>query len=206
VLRPLLDGPLRPWKVVGLKKEAGVSLGTVSTVRNELLKQAWAEETEQGLRIVKPDAVLDAWVKEDNWKKRTTVREYSLLIKDQDEIANKLHQLVETQKHAFTQWYGALLRSPFTVTNIVTLYVSAFPEEHFIQGELLGRRVDSGGSLRLVVPKDDDVFLFNQHDAHGLPIVSDLQLYLDLIDAGMRGDEAAAELRQAKDFNGGWHV
>ena len=204
VLRPLLYGPLRPWKVVDLEREAGVSLGTVSTVRKELLKQAWAEDTEHGLRITKPDAVLDAWVKEDRWSKRTTVREYSLLIQDQDEIAAKLHRLVESQTHAFTQWYGALLRRPYTVNQITTLYVSAFPEEHLIEGELLGRRVDSGGSLRLVLPKDDGVFLGKQ-TSNGIPIVSDLQLYLDLIDAGMRGDEAAKELRTWSEFYGGWH-
>lgn len=204
VLRPLLYGPLQPWKVVDLEREAGVSLGTVSTVRKELLKQAWAEDTEHGLRITKPDEVLDAWAKEDRWSKRTTVREYSLLMQDQDEIAEKLHRLVESQTHAFTQWYGAQLRRPYTVNHITTLYVSAFPEEHFIAGELLGRRVDSGGSLRLVVPKDDGVFLGKQ-SSNGIPIVSDLQLYLDLIDAGMRGDEAAKELRNWEEFYGGWH-
>lgn len=198
-LRPLLYRPLRPWKVIKLSEEAGVSLGTVSAVRGELLKQAWAEETEQGLRVTKPDAVLDAWAREDSWQKRTTVREYSLLIKDQDEIADKIHRLVETQEHAFTQWYAALSRRPYTVTDVVTLYVSAFPEEHFIQGDLLGRRVDSGGSLRLVVPKDNGVFLDKQY-VNGLPLVSDLQIYLDLIDAGMRGDEAAKELRNWDEF------
>jgi hypothetical protein len=40
----------------------------------------------------------------------------------------------------------------------------------------------------------------------GLPVVSDIQLYLDLIEAGMRGDEAARELRNWAEFSGGWHV
>jgi hypothetical protein len=127
------------------------------------------------------------------------VREYSLLIKDPDEIAHKIHRICETQPHAFTQWYAAFLRRPHTVTDVVSLYVSAFPEEHFIKGDLLGRRVDSGGSLRLVVPQDDGVFLGKQH-SNGLPLVSDLQIYLDLIDAGMRGDEAAEELRNWEQF------
>jgi len=199
VLRPLLYRPLRPWKVAELKEEAGVSMGTVSTVRGELLKQVWAEETKQGLRVTKPDALLDAWSRKDDWKRRTTVREYSLLIKDPDEIAHKIHRICETQPHAFTQWYAAFLRRPHTVTDVVSLYVSAFPEEHFIKGDLLGRRVDSGGSLRLVVPQDDGVFLGKQH-SNGLPLVSDLQIYLDLIDAGMRGDEAAEELRNWEQF------
>lgn len=204
VLRILLQGPLRPWKVVELEKASGVSLGTISSVRGELLKQTWAEDTEHGLQITKPDAVLDAWVKEDDWSKRTTVREYSLLTKNQHEIADKLHRLLEPGKHAFTQWFAALLRRPYTETSVVTLYLSTFLDEDLIKGELLGRRVESGGSLRLVVPKDDGVFIGGQ-TVNGLPLVSDLQIYLDLVDAGLRGDEAANELRNGKAFNGGWH-
>ena len=205
VLRVLLQGPLKPWKVVDLEEASSTSLGTVSTVRKELLKELWADDSDRGLKITKPDAVLDAWAKADSWKRRTTVSEYSLLIHDQDEVARKLHQLVEAQEHAFTQWYGALLRRPHTTTDIITLYVEAFPEEHFIKGELLGRRVESGGTLRLVEPKDRGVFIGMQH-MEGLPVVSDIQLYLDLIDAGMRGDEAARELRNWAEFSGGWHV
>lgn len=205
VLRVLLLGPLKPWKVVDLQKSSGASLGTVSTVRKEILKQLWGEDSDLGLRIIKPEAVLDAWIKADSWKRRTTVREYSLLIHDQDEVARKLHRLVEEQEHAFTQWYGALLRRPHTATGVITLYVDAFPEDQLIQRELLGRRVESGGTLRVVEPKDRGVFIGKQI-LNGLPVVSDVQLYLDLIDAGRRGDEAARELRDWSEFSGGWHV
>jgi len=205
VLRVLLQGPLRPWKVVDLEEASVTSLGTVSTVRKELLKQLWADDTDRGLKIINPEAVLDAWATADNWKRRTNVREYSLLMHDQDKIACELHQILEEQEHAFTQWYGALLRRPHTSTDIVTLYVDAFPEDQLIQGELLGRRVESGGTLRVVEPKDRGVFIGKQL-SNGLPVVSDIQLYLDLIDAGMRVDEAARELRNWAEFSGGWHV
>ncbi len=205
VLRVLLQGPLKPYKVVDLEEASGASLGTVSTVRKELLKQLWAEDSDRGLKIIKPEAVLDAWVAADNWKRRTNVRYYSLLKHDPDQIAHELHQILEEQEHAFTQWYGALLRRPHTSTDIVTLYVDAFPEDRLIHEKLLGRRVESGGTLRLVEPKDKGVFIGKQL-SNGLPVVSDIQLYLDLIDAGMRGDEAARELRNWAEFSGGWHV
>jgi len=204
VLRPLLYGPLRPWKVVDLESAAEVSLGTVSSVRKELLKQSWAVESEDGLRVTKPGAILDAWEKQDKWERRTTVQEYSLLEHDQDKVADQLNQLFYNQEHAFTQWYATDLIRPYAITNITTLYVSAFPEERVLNGELLARRVDSGGSLRLVVPKDEGVFLGKRH-VNGIPVVSDIQLYLDLIHAGLRGDEAAKELRDWSEFSGGWH-
>jgi len=132
------------------------------------------------------------------------VQEYSLLEHDQDKVADQLNQLFYNQEHAFTQWYATDLIRPYAITNITTLYVSAFPEERVLNGELLARRVDSGGSLRLVVPKDEGVFLGKRH-VNGIPVVSDIQLYLDLIHAGLRGDEAAKELRDWSEFSGGWH-
>ena len=42
VLRVLLQGPLRPWKVTELSESARVSLGWVSAVRQQLLAREWA--------------------------------------------------------------------------------------------------------------------------------------------------------------------
>ena len=86
---------------------------------------------------------------------------------------------------------------------MTTVYVEAFPDEALLSEALLARRVDNGGRLRLVVPRDEGV-LNPLQTAHGLPLVSDVQLYLDLLRAGLRGDEAAAELRRWPDFAGGW--
>lgn len=205
VLRVLLQGPLKSWKVIDLQQASGSSFGTISTVRQELLKQLWAEDSELGVKITKPDAVLDAWAKADSWKRRTTVREYSVLVQDKDEVARKLKELLQGQEFAFTQWYGALLRRPNTVSDVLTLYVRDFAEDALLEKELLARQVDGGGTLRLVEPKDEGVFI-GKHDLDGLPVVSDIQLYLDLIDAGMRGDEAARELRNWSEFSGGWDV
>jgi hypothetical protein len=65
------------------------------------------------------------------------------------------------------------------------------------------RQVEEGGRLRLVVPKDEGVFNPAQI-VNGFPLVSDVQIYLDLVNAGLRGDEAANELRRWPDFSGGW--
>lgn len=203
VLRVLLQGPLRPWKVKDLAAAASVSLGHVSAVRQQLLAQEWAEEEASGLRVTKPDAVLDAWAAVDRWEDRTTVQEYSLLVTDPAEIATRVHDFLHGTRHAFTQWIAAVQRHPYTTPPVTTVYVEDFPDETLLKEALLARRVDSGGRLRLVVPRDEGV-LNPLQTAHGLPLVSDVQLYLDLLRAGLRGDEAAAELRRWPDFAGGW--
>jgi len=89
VLRILLQGPLRPWKVTELSESARVSLGWVSAVRQQLLAREWAAGASGGLRVTKPGAVLDAWAKADDWEKRTRVQEYSLLL-SRDPLSGRL--------------------------------------------------------------------------------------------------------------------
>ncbi len=203
VLRVLLQGPLHPWKVVEISREARVSLGWVSAVRKQLLAREWAADETGGLRITKPAALLDAWAKVDDWEKRTTTREYSLLSNDPTQLAEKLRELLGDQPHAFTQWFAGWLRHPYTVPTVVTAYVTSFPDESAITEKLLARRVSSGGGLRLALPKDEGVLNPSQ-SVRGFSLVSDVQIYLDLLHAGLRGEEQAAELRKWPDFAGGW--
>lgn len=203
VIRVLLQGPLRGWKVKELAEATDVSLGHVSAVRKNLLQREWAVDSEDGLTISKPVELLDAWAEADDWQKRTEIREYSLLQNDPSEVASGVEGLLEGKKHAFTQWFGAFLRQPYTVPLLTSVYVEDFPDEEMLKKQLGARRVDSGGRLRLVKPADEGVFQCPQ-EIQGRVVVCDVQLYLDVIAAGLRGEEAAAELRKANNFSGGW--
>ncbi len=204
VLRVLVQGPLRPWKVKELAESAQVSLGWVSAVRQQLLAREWAAEEPGGFRLTKPGVLLDAWAKSDDWEKRTLTHEYSVLLSDPLELAERLKALLNGVPPVFTQWFAGWLRHPHTTTKIVTAYVKEFPDDAVIKEKLLGRRVsDGGGGLRLVLPKDQGV----RHPAQtvsGFELVSDVQIYLDLLRGGLRGEEQARELRQWPDFAGGW--
>lgn len=204
VLRVLLHGPLRAWKVTELAESARVSLGWVSAVRQQLLAREWAVEESGGVRVAKPGAVLEAWAKADDWEKRTSTHEYSVLINEPLELAEKLKQALADEPPVFTQWFAGWLRHPYTTPVVVTAYVKKFPDEALIKEKLLGRRVTGGGGrLRLVLPKDEGV-LYPQQMAQGFPLVSDVQIYLDLQRAGLRAEEQAEELKRWPDFAGGW--
>ena len=204
VLRVLLQGPLRSWKVTELAESAHVSLGWVSAVRQQLLGREWAAEAPGGLRVTKPGAVLEAWAKADDWEKRTRTHEFSVLLSDPGALAEKLKEALHDEPPAFTQWFAGWLRHPHTTPVVVTAYVKKFPDETLLREKLLGRRVSAGGGgLRLVLPKDEGVFHPSQ-SVRGFELVSDVQIYLDLLRVGLRGEEQAEELRRWPDFAGGW--
>jgi hypothetical protein len=204
VLRLLLQGPPLSWKVTELAESAQVSLGWVSAVRQQLLAREWAEETTGGLRVTKPGALLDAWVKADDWYRRTQTQEYSVALSDPMELAEELKTNLPDQPPVFTQWFAGWLRHPHTTPVVVTAYTNEFPNEALIKEKLMGRRVSAGGGgLRLVLPKDEGVFHPSQ-TVRGFELVSDVQIYLDLQQAGLRGQEQAEEMRSWPDFAGGW--
>lgn len=203
VLRLLLQGPLRAWKVAELADAADVSLGWVSAVRQQLLAREWAAEAAGGLLVTKPAVVLDAWLKADDWHQRTRTQEYSVLNPDAVDLAGKLRDLLKEEPPVFTQWVAGWLRHPYTTPVVVTAYVKRFPDDALLREKLLARRVPNGGGLRLVLPKDEGVWNPGQ-SVKGFQLVCDVQIILDLARAGLRADEQAEELRRAADFAGGW--
>ena len=207
LLRTLLQGRLTAHKVLDLAEAAGTSTGLTSKLRQRLLEQEWAVNEEGGIRITRPHQLLDAWVEDDDWAKRTEVREYSLLETDPLKIATALKDALEKQKvsHAFTQWFAAWLRAPYTIPPVVSAYVERFPDDEMLWELLKARRVDPGaGRLRLIGSRDFRGVTTPAQVVKGFTAVSDVQIYLDLLGAGQRADEQAKELRNAKDFSGGW--
>lgn len=205
VVRTLLSHPGEEWRVASLADEARVSAGHVSQVRKLLLDRQWAEVSDEGLRLTHPEVLLDAWAAADDFSKRTEVQEFATLFAEPTEIARKLHAHFEihTVEHAFTQWFAASLRRPHTTIPVVSVYVKEIPDVVAFCKDLLARPASpGGGKLRLIIPKDEGVLTPTQV-VDGLPLVSDAQIYLDLLKAGLRGDEAAKELRAAPDFRGG---
>lgn len=216
VLRVLLQGPLRPHKVEELAAAADVSLGLVSKVRQVLLEQELGENTVDGIRIkgeAGARALLRDWLLEDDFFKRVQVREYSALTSDFT-LAGNLMAFCQSEhfpSHGlplFTMNFAAWLRAPHNVPTVVSAYLDRLPDEDRLLPFLQARTVSRGaGNLRILVPHDyKAVTIGQQHvkDHPYLPLVSDLQLFLDLHGGEPNGEEQAAVLRERTDFNGGW--
>jgi hypothetical protein len=81
---------------------------------------------------------------------------------------------------------------------LVSLYVSQLPTQAVL--EQLGlRSVSEAGRVWLHVPSDEGVFQERQI-VRELPLVSDAQIYIDLLKTGLRGPEQAQALREWSGF------
>lgn len=187
----------REWTQKELADLAGLSQGLVSRLLNYAADQGWIEGSRGNWTVRNFDALLDAWGLADNWNKRGVIRQYSGLASSLTSIA---HDLLEATvgNIAYTQWFAANLRSPYTQPPVLSAYRSEFLNESD-RNSLQLREVDNGGKLWIIVPNETGPFHAVQR-VEGLPLVCDAQIYLDLLQVGLRGPEQAQALRDWEGF------
>lgn len=189
VLRVLFDG--QEWKVVPLAEHAHVSTGTVSIVRNLLLEREWAKEAPGGLKLTQPEKLLADWA--TAWKRRRETPKTYFTLKPLAEIETAMAKLADQHQvqFALTGTAGAWRVAPMTRYNRTQVYWDGDPEQ--LAAGVGLKQTDTGANVHVFAPRDEGVF-FGKHIAEGVPVVSSLQLYLDLQRDPARGEEAAEHL------------
>ena len=201
IVRSLLTDRDRVWGQSELVRRTQASSGLVSRIVKHLLHQGFVEKrSAREFRLCEPVALLEAWAESDHFARRTRTMRYSVLDGSLLDLAHKLHHLGADQSLsiAFTQWTAAWLRHPYTEPVVVSAYFSEVPPDSALEAIGL-RAVSDAGKVWLHVPDDEGVFLETQ-TAKGLPLVSDAQIYLDLLRTGLRGPDQAVALRHWEGF------
>jgi hypothetical protein len=199
IARALLSFPNRKWKQSDLAKFTECSGALISRLIREYIRLGWIEGSWADWNLIQPDALLDAWSAADSWKKRGTLRQYSALERDAEKLAGEFLKQSEG-KIAFTQWFAAAHRHAYTELPIVSAYRMKFPEPEVVAALGL-RETPTGGRLWVIVPREPGVFQATQ-TIDGFPLVCDTQIYLDLLQVGLRGPDASRALRQWEGFRG----
>jgi hypothetical protein len=126
-----------------------------------------------------------------------TIRQYSTYEVDLNTIARRILDGVHGDI-AFTQWFAANLRFPYTQPPLLSAY-RRHPLTQEEQSALNLREVSDGGRLCIIVPRDEGVFQEIRR-VNGIPIVCDVQIYLDLLQVGLRGPDQAKALKDWEGF------
>lgn len=188
ILRVLLNSPPTPWRIESLRQQAGVSIGLVATVRKILLDREWATEDKAGLIMRRPRSILDEWSSDYSYRRNEIFEYYS--IEGISDLETKLGAFCGQRgiKFALTMFSGAARVAPHTRFNRMFAYIEDKVED--VGDQLHLKAVDSGSNLMILRPYDAGVF-YGVKFYEDLPVVSPVQLYLDLRGYKGRGEEAA---------------
>ena len=201
IIRSLLTDRDRVWTQSELVERTKASSGLVSRIVQHLVNQGFLKkQSPREFRLRDSLGLIDAWVKADDFNRRTSTTHYTVLADNPIALAQELNRWAEQQsvRIAFTQWIAGWLRHPYTEPAITSAYVERLPESGTLEKTAL-RPVSEAGKVWLHVPNDEGVFL-ETRTVQGLRLVSDTQIYLDLQNTGLRGPDQANALREWEGF------
>lgn len=201
IVRTLLTDPERTWQQSELIKRTGATSGLVSRIVTHLTRQGLLKKTDaRRFHVASPLDLLDAWAQADDFSRRTTTYRYAALNNDPVRLAKSIRNVLThgAPPFAFTQWIAASLRHPYTEPTIVSLYVQQRPSPQLLD-QLGLQPVEDAGRVWFHVPSDEGIFQ-DRRFVQDLPLVTDAQIYLDLLKTGLRGPEQAQALREWSGF------
>jgi hypothetical protein len=188
ILRVLLNNPGTDWKMESLAKEANVSLGLSSKVKQRLEAMEWIDAKSRGFKLKAWDELLDDWQNKYSYTKNHLFDFYTL--KSESYIEEQLSDYCQknNKRFALTMFSGASRIAPYTRFKRVHAYVEKDVDR--LKESLDLKTVSSGSNVTIIIPYDDGVF-YGIKEFNGIAVVSPIQLYLDLINNKGRGEEAA---------------
>lgn len=191
--RIMLEQPKRTWLLKELAAATGVSLGQTHKTIEKLVDEAMAERGGQGVRLVRPTQLLDAWAQQYDYR-RSSIQTYYSFTQDSSQLMRDIAgaAMADQLSYAFTMHAGASLVAPYVRFADVHLYT---PDDSVKWIQALNLRVtEIGGNVHLMKPFDDGV-MNPMMEVKGLRTVGKVQLYLDLLKYRSRGKEQADYLR-----------
>lgn len=193
ILRVLLNDPTRSWYVQDLSTEAGVSIGLTSRLKQRLVDLELVTDTNSGINLTKPGDLLDRWRSAYSYDRNEISRYYSAL--PPTELEQRIGQFAGSRgvPYALTMFSGAARVAPFVRYNFAAFYFSGSAAE--LERDIEIRATSSGANLWLLRPFDDGVY-YGLQNRDGMSVVSNVQLYLDLINYKGRGEEQATAIRE----------
>ncbi len=190
IMRALLNDPFVAWKVDKLSKKAEVSLGLVAEAKKILLDREWATERAVGFALTKPKELLQEWASQYSYRKSMVSDLYSM--KDESIVEEELRTYCSAKniRFALTLFSGASRVAPYARFKRVYAYIEHGVQEMLLEKALDLKQVATGPNVTLLEPYDEGVF-YGLSKYNEMPVVSPIQLYLDLKSYKGRGEDAA---------------
>jgi hypothetical protein len=189
--RIFFNQPQRVWTLGELASDAAMTKAYASIILHRMKDNGYVRQEDNGYLLVNPEKMLDDWLTVYRFnrymRRQMFAASFDTLRKGLDIVAESLKD--QNFRFGFMGSSGAYLRAPYMESNIVMAYTEQIPDE---LPNLFP--VESDGNVILYIPQNAG-FLFGGHEVDGLPVVSDVQLYLDLKRMPGRNEDQADYLR-----------
>ena len=210
VVRTLLDSrdqPERSWGVRELADAAGVGPATVTRVIRELKRRQVVRDRRAGreseIRLTDARALFALWTGAYDWTQNRSLS-VQAPVGDPLRFLRRFIDAVEVPRWALTLHSGASLVAPHATWERIHVYVDVQSPD--VLPEIADRHgwpVGEDGRLVLMKPYYRDSAWHGAREIQGLPVVSDLQLALDLWHYPLRGREQAEHILGTQQLLGG---
>ena len=195
VSRVLVEYPGRTWNTRELAAAAGVSTMTASHVVRQLRTLGVLEVERFGrsnhVRLPQVSMLVEFWAGSYDWTRNPHVT-FSAPIGDTRRFLPKLKRLMTGNRWALTMHAGASLVAPHAAWDKIHLYLDSRSARDLTGVfELAGYQQADDGRLVVMRPWYRDSVWHGLRSIKGLPVVSNLQLIVDLWNYEVRGREQA---------------
>jgi len=202
VCRVLLSGGAsRAWGIRELAEAAGVSPSTASRVVRELATDSLVEFQREGrcsrTRVPDPRRLFERWTWGYDWGRNRQLA-FEAPIGDPQRFLPRLGRLLEERHWALSLHAGASLVAPHAEWRRIHLYLEGDESLAREVARTAGWRAAEGGGLVIMLPYYSDSVWWALERRRGLPVVSALQLALDLWHYPLRGREQAEQLLETQ--------
>ena len=149
--------------------------------------------------VPEPKRLLTQWATEYKdryrWYLRRSFKIPNPFGENLESVRQDLDRLLKPQCYAFSSAAAASLAAPFVDVDPVDVYISDEAGAENLRGSISG--VSVGPDIRVIYPFDPGVFLYSYRRGE-IPVVSDIQTYLDLFAQGGRDLKQADYLLQTR--------
>jgi len=212
VIRCLLVNVGKEWTIREIAKEAETSVGYTHAVLATLIDMKYVERNKRHkLVLLNPSTLLRRWAAFHQYDHNNQFLEYYTFEQEIDAFLTEIKEKLKNEKYALTSLAGAWLVSPYVRPIDVHLYIENRKKPKNLSQHLNIKPTAGTGNIRMVIPYDKGVF-YGSRLIRGVRVVSNVQLFVDLLNYPARGEEAAQQLytiiekKWSKILTGATHV
>ena len=190
--RILLSDHGKKWRQTELVQASGLNKGYVSILMKKMVDEQYVHQINRHYSVVDFNRFLDDWTHVYHFQRFHAQQYYAIAGRDYLDCVNKTAEILNLNKQpfAFTGWTAAAMRSAYMEPPTVMAYVTELPPP--TSGLF---PVQSNGNVFLAVPSDMGR-LQQLQTVNDLPLVCDVQAYLDLLKMPGRAIDQAEHYRE----------